>query len=69
MSHSFRASPGTKLTRHSLAYAEMRLILARILYNFDMKLAEQSKGWMEQRAWSLWDKPDLWVYLVPRRDV
>ncbi|KAL4864350.1 cytochrome P450 [Aspergillus spectabilis] len=29
----------------NLAYAEMRLILARILYNFDLRIAEDSLQW------------------------
>ncbi|KFX86931.1 hypothetical protein O988_09454, partial [Pseudogymnoascus sp. VKM F-3808] len=29
----------------SLAYAEMRLILARLLWNFDLKLVDDSKDW------------------------
>jgi cytochrome P450 len=38
----------------SLAYAEMRLILARIIYDFDLKLAEDSKNWIErQKAFPL----------------
>jgi hypothetical protein len=53
----------------SLAYAEMRLILARILYNFDMRLADKSKEWMKnQQTFSLRDKPKLWVHLIPRKD-
>jgi len=52
------------MVHHSLAYAEMRLILARILYNFDLTLSEESQDWMKgQRMFSLWDKPDLWVHL------
>lgn len=48
----------------SLAYAEMRLILARILYNFDIRLADESRRWMaDQKAYILWAKPPLWVYL------
>lgn len=51
----------------SLALAEMRLILARVLWRFDMELAEeeleQSKrlgGWMErQKVFVLWDKGPL----------
>jgi hypothetical protein len=44
----------------------MRLILARIIYAFDMKLAESSREWMDgQQAFGLWQKPALNVYLTP----
>lgn len=48
----------------SLAYAEMRLILARMLYNFDLKLPEESKGWIDrQKVYVLWDNIPLPIYL------
>lgn len=51
---------------HSLAYAEMRLILAKVLFNFDMELADKGVDWITQKAYLLWDKPPLEVYLTPR---
>ena len=51
----------------SLAYAEMRLILARVLYNFDMELVDPSLDWMTQKSYVLWSKPELPVYLKPVR--
>jgi hypothetical protein len=50
----------------SLAYAEMRLVLAQILWNFDMELLEKSKSWTEHLSYVLWDKPPLYVHLTPR---
>ncbi|MCJ1352148.1 MAG: hypothetical protein MMC33_002132 [Icmadophila ericetorum] len=50
----------------SLAYFEMRSILARVLWNFDMQIEEESQGWMEQKEHTLWDKPPLWVTLTHR---
>ena len=47
----------------SLAYFEMRSILARVLWNFDMEIEEESQGWTEQKEYTLWDKPPLWVRL------
>ncbi|CCF33620.1 isotrichodermin C-15 hydroxylase [Colletotrichum higginsianum] len=50
----------------NLAYAEMRLILARIVYDFDIKLAEGNGPWIErQRSFGLWDRIPLNVYLTP----
>lgn len=49
-----------------LAYAEMRLILARIIYSFDMKLADGSENWIEKNElYTLWFKPALNVHLTP----
>lgn len=51
---------------HSLAYVEMRVILARIIWNFDMSLAEQSQDWLErQKVYIFWDKGPLIVNLTP----
>lgn len=50
----------------NLAYVEMRFILASILLNFDMALAEKSRPWTEgQKAYIIWQKPPLNVYLTP----
>ena len=55
-----------KLTDSSLAYAEMRLILAKIIYNFDMTICNDSLRWIEdQKTYILWDKPSLNVYMSP----
>ena len=53
----------SNLARLSLAYFEMRSILARMLWNFDMQIDQASQGWIEQKEYSLWDKPPLWVKL------
>ncbi|KAL6806352.1 cytochrome P450 [Trichoderma sp. SZMC 28013] len=51
----------------NLAYAEMRLILAKILWNFDISLHPDSKDWLQDnRAYTLWQKPDLNIYIKPR---
>lgn len=44
----------------------MRLILAKLVYNFDMSLAEDSREWLkDQKAFVVWDKPPLNVVLKP----
>lgn len=50
----------------SLAYVEMRIILARMVFNFDMELDQPEKDWMDQRIFFLWDKPELMIKLKPR---
>ncbi|KAH8694348.1 hypothetical protein BGZ61DRAFT_352880, partial [Ilyonectria robusta] len=50
------------------AYAEMRLILARIIWNFDLELVEESKNWMkDQHMFILWEKGPLMVRLKNAR--
>ncbi|KAL2021769.1 hypothetical protein VTK56DRAFT_6712 [Thermocarpiscus australiensis] len=50
----------------NLAYAEMRLILARIVYDFDLSLADESKDWLQRsRVYTVWEKTPLYVYLTP----
>jgi hypothetical protein len=44
----------------------MRLILAKVIYNFDMALADDSQHWLDgQKAYTVWDKPALNVHLSP----
>lgn len=45
----------------------MRLIFAKVVYNFDMELADKDADWLKQKAYTLWSKPALNVYLTPRR--
>jgi averantin hydroxylase len=46
----------------NLAYAEMRLILAKVLFNFDLELDEGKTGqWLDQKVFTLWEKKPLWV--------
>jgi cytochrome P450 len=50
----------------NLAYAEMRLILARLVWEFDIRIDESSRNWMEgQENFELWVKPDLNIHLQP----
>ncbi|KAF1930395.1 cytochrome P450 3A4 [Didymella exigua CBS 183.55] len=50
----------------NLAYAETRLILAKILWHFDLELVKPGKEWMrDQRVFLLWEKPSLDVRLRP----
>ena len=53
----------------SLAYAEMLLILARIIFSFDMQIADQSSNWLDnQKNFNFWEKPSLRVHLAAARD-
>ena len=53
----------------NLAYAEMRLIIAKFLWHFDIKFSPKMEGrnWAaEQETYLLWEKIPLWVYVSPR---
>ncbi|KDN59836.1 putative cytochrome P450 [Colletotrichum sublineola] len=51
----------------NLAYAEMRTIIARVVWNFDMKLHPDSAGWLgRQKMFTTWHKTEMKVYLSAR---
>lgn len=47
----------------------MRIILARMIFNFDMELDQPDVDWMDQNCFTLWDKSSLMVKLHPRHAV
>lgn len=51
----------------SLAYNEMRVILARMLWNFDLALSADSLEWHRQATYTLWEKKPLMVQLYDVR--
>lgn len=57
-----------KVLAFSLAYAEMRLIMARIIWNFDIKLVDRDADWIDSNeVYSIWEKKPMNVYLSPRK--
>jgi hypothetical protein len=54
------------LPRSSLAYCEIRLILCKLLFNFDITLSPESTNWPDQKVYFLWEKPPLMVKLTDR---
>ncbi|KAH7071327.1 cytochrome P450 monooxygenase-like protein [Paraphoma chrysanthemicola] len=51
----------------SLAYAEIRTILARLMWHFDFEMSDEIRDWEKQRIFVLWDKPSLMVKLKARQ--
>lgn len=49
-----------------MAYHEMRLILTKVLYNFDLELCPESENWTDQKVFTLWEKHPL---IIKLRDV
>ncbi|CAG9984159.1 unnamed protein product [Clonostachys byssicola] len=65
----FNVGPRNCLGKN-LAYAEMRMILARLVWNFDMSLDEESKNWLhakDHRGFLVWAKPELYIHFTPRK--
>ncbi|KAK8120575.1 Cytochrome P450 [Apiospora kogelbergensis] len=51
----------------NLAMAEIKTILSRVIWNFDMKLHPASHGWLNrQKAFTSWKKEELKVALSPK---
>ena len=59
--NSFSFGPRNCLGKN-LAYAEMRVILAKLVWHFDFELEPGMDDWVERhRLFMLWDKPALMV--------
>jgi cytochrome P450 len=50
----------------SLAYAEVRTILAKLVWTFDFEMMDTSRDWEKQKVFILWSKPSLMVKLKAR---
>jgi hypothetical protein len=49
-----------------MAYHEMRLVLAKLLWHFDITICDESEDWLkDQKIYTLWEKPELNVKLTP----
>lgn len=52
---------------NSLAYAETRTVLARMVWNFDMKMHPESVGWLDrQKTYTTWQKDEMKVEIRSR---
>ncbi|KAF3763682.1 cytochrome P450 [Cryphonectria parasitica EP155] len=49
----------------NMAKCEMRLILATMLFKYDLELCEESRDWEKQQAYALWIKGALMVRAKP----
>ncbi|KAJ5100525.1 hypothetical protein N7456_006577, partial [Penicillium angulare] len=64
----FSVGPRNCIGRN-LAYVEMRLVFSRMVYNFDMELADPNCNWHKQKSYIFWEKPPLKLHLTPRAGV
>jgi aspirochlorine biosynthesis cytochrome P450 monooxygenase len=50
----------------NLAYAETRLILTRLLWNFDIEFCDESRDWMDGiKVFMVYQRPPLMIKLSP----
>ena len=57
------------LNSHSLALAELRLILTHMLFNLDMAMIDETDtDWASQKEWLTWEKKELMVGVRKRKD-
>ncbi|OJJ02879.1 hypothetical protein ASPVEDRAFT_131535 [Aspergillus versicolor CBS 583.65] len=63
----FSVGPRNCIGRN-LAFAEMRIIFARILWNFDLELCEESANWGDQKSYVVWEKVPLMCKLTLREN-
>lgn len=51
----------------SLALAEFQTILARFIWNFDIRIDDASRTFeSDSRVYIVWQRPALNIYLIPR---
>ncbi|KAK5074111.1 hypothetical protein LTR64_006745 [Lithohypha guttulata] len=53
----------------NLAFAEMRQILARVLWNFDLELVDKEQHWAKQKTYVVWAKEPLLCHIRARKSV
>lgn len=47
----------------------MRVILSKLVFNFDIELCSGCENWIDQESYFLWDKPALMVRLLDVDDI
>ncbi|KAF2279248.1 cytochrome P450 monooxygenase-like protein [Westerdykella ornata] len=52
----------------NIFYLEVRSLLVRLFWHFDIELCEESKNWMDHKAFLMWEKPQLLVKLSKRQE-
>lgn len=61
----FSAGPRNCIGKN-LAYSELRLIMSRLLWNFDVELVEGYQQWSKShKVYIVWEKTPLMVRLTP----
>jgi hypothetical protein len=52
---------------YSMAWIEMRILIAKMVFLFDYELVDNDLNWeRDSPAFILWQKPELWTKVTPR---
>lgn len=54
---------------NSLALMELRVILAKMLWTYDMHAVNPEANWLNQKAFVLWEKPELMLKYTRRAGI
>lgn len=54
---------------NSLALMELRVILSKMLWSYDMEAVNPDVEWLNQKAYVLWEKPELTVRYIRRAGI
>ncbi|KAL6152337.1 hypothetical protein ACJQWK_04477 [Exserohilum turcicum] len=49
----------------NLALIEMRLVLALVVFEFDIEVLPESRNWIRQKLFTTWERPSLMVRMTP----
>jgi len=56
-----------RLTLHSMAWMELRILIAKLIFTFDFEAVGEYVDWgRDVKSMPLWLKPDLWTKVIPR---
>jgi hypothetical protein len=51
----------------SMAWIEVRILMAKMTFMYDLEICDKTLDWdRDQRCYTLWQKPDLFVKVVQR---
>ncbi|KAI0862123.1 averantin oxidoreductase [Xylaria cubensis] len=64
-SQPFSYGPRNCIARN-LAYAEIKLVMARLIWHFDIENATEG-NWLDQKVYIVWEKSPLWIKLRPAK--
>ncbi|KAI3326697.1 cytochrome P450 [Xylariaceae sp. AK1471] len=64
--HPFGIGSRVCIGKH-LALAQVRTMISRLLFNFDLELYPESNNWIGQRAFWTWERLPMWVQLKERK--
>ncbi len=53
-----------------MAWMELRILIAKLVFLFDFELADDELDWDRDCAcFRLWQRPDLWIKVTMREDL